>query len=194
MKKQILLFLFTISFPLIILGQEKKPAGPAGAPIPQWLLDDWAARTSGTGLWIADNSAYKSDNEPFDAYGLQWEYGLGKKHLKGRLYCIQNGKDIGSVWQFLEFWDPAAGEVRIVQIGSDGTVGQGRIWRLDDGSIKEQQVFTSPAGGSFETGHHIRIENGEKHTQSFTIEDGEWVKRRYYIWKLAEIPVHKEEK
>ncbi len=184
MKKRILALLLSISFTFALPAQENNPAPPPGAPIPQWLLDDWAARTSGTGLWIADNSAYQSEDEPFGAYGLQWEYGLGKKSLRGRLYCIRDGQDAGSAWQFLEFWDPAAEEARIVQIGGDGTVGQGRIWRLDDGCIKEQQVFASPAGGSFETGHHIRMENGEKHTQSFTIEDGQWVKRRYYIWEL----------
>ena len=128
MKRQILTFLFLVLSGFSLQAQNTSEDGqavPAGAPIPQWLLDDWAARTAGTGTWITDNSAYKNENEPFDAYGLQWAYGIGKKHLNGRLYCIRDGKDIGAVWQFLEFWDPAAGEARIVQIGSDGTVGQG---------------------------------------------------------------------
>ncbi|MCB0547911.1 MAG: hypothetical protein KDD19_10020 [Phaeodactylibacter sp.] len=185
MKKRILVLLLPIYFTFALPAQESNPAGPPGAPIPQWLLDNWATRTQDRGTWITDNSAYKSDDEPFDAYGLQWEYGLGKKHLKGRLYCIREGKDAGAVWQFLEFWDPAAAEARIVQIGSDGTLGQGRIWRLDDGSVKEQQTFTSPGGGSFESGHHIWMGNGENHTQSFSIKDGEWIRRRYYIWKLT---------
>lgn len=186
MKKHILVLLLAISQPCTMPAQKSagsKPAAPPSAPIPQWLLDDWAARTSGTGTWITDNSAYQSDSEPYEAYGLQWEYGLGKKSLKGLLYCIQDGKDIGSVWQFLEFWDPAAGEVRILQIGSDGTVGQGKAWRLDDGSSKSQQAFASPDGGTFESGHHSWMEDGANHTQSYNIVDGEWVKRRYYIWK-----------
>ena len=187
MKKQMLLFLFPILLPFGLFAQESpEPEQLNPAAIPQWLLGDWAARTRGTGTWITDNSAHKSDNEPFDAYGLQWEYGLGKKHLKGRLYCLRDGQDVGAVWQFLEFWDPAAGEARIVQIGSDGTVGQGRIWRLADGSVKEQQTFTSPEGGSFESAHHSWMKAGEHHTQSFSIEGGEWVKRRHYVWKLNE--------
>lgn len=184
MKKQIPAFLFLI-LSVFALRAQGVPEDEQGAPIPQWLLDDWAARTEGTGTWITDNSAYKTGNEPFDAYGLQWAYGLAQKHLKGQLYCIRDGEDIGAVWQFLEFWDPVAGEARIVQIGSDGTVGQGRIWRLDDGSVKEQQQFASPGGGTFESGHHRLMEGGAHHTQSFTIEEGKWVKRRYYIWKLS---------
>ncbi|MCB9296955.1 MAG: hypothetical protein H6559_28120 [Lewinellaceae bacterium] len=188
MKRQILTFLFLVLSGFSLQAQNTSEDGqavPAGAPIPQWLLDDWAARTAGTGTWITDNSAYKNENEPFDAYGLQWAYGIGKKHLNGRLYCIRDGKDIGAVWQFLEFWDPAAGEARIVQIGSDGTVGQGKAWRLDDGSVKVQQVFTSPGGGAFGSGHHSWMEGGAHHTQSFAIEEGKWVKRRYCVWKLS---------
>ena len=191
MKKQMLIFLFSMLLPFASRAQKEPISSPqhdqvrpAAHHIPNWLLDGWAARTQDTGTWITDNSAYKSDNETFDAYGLQWEYGLGKKHLKGRLYCIRDGQDIGSVWQFLEFWDPAAGEARIIQIGSDGMVGQGRIWRLDDGSIKEQQTFTSPDGGAFDSGHHSWMEDGKYHTQSFSIEDEQWGKQRYYIWEL----------
>ena len=187
MKKQMLFFLFSILLPFALLAQEtpnQEPTEAPGHPIPQWLLDDWAARTQGTGTWITDNSAFKSENEPFDAYGLQWENGLGKKSLTGRLFCLRDGQDVGAVWQFLEYWDPAAAEVRIVQIGSDGAVGLGRIWRLDDGSVREQQTFTRPDGAAFESGHHSWMEDGEHHTQSFSIENGEWVKRRFYIWRL----------
>lgn len=166
------------------LWKEKKSVGH---PIPQWLLDDWAARTRDGGNWVTDNADFKSENEPFDAYGILWEYGLGEKHLRGRLYGIRDGQEIGTFWQFLEFWDPAAGEARIVQIASDGTVGQGRIWRQDDGSLKEQQTFTSPDGGSFESGHHSWMEDGTHHTQSFRIVEGEWVKNRLYKWALKKV-------
>ena len=160
--------------------------------IPKWLLEDWAERANNNGIWITDNTSYKSDNEPYDAYGLKWEYGLGKKHLKGRLYCIKDGKDAGTVWQFTEYWNPSTAEVHIVQIGNDGTVGQGSLWQEKDGSKKEQQTFVSPGGGSFETRHHAWMENGEKHTESYNIVDGEWVKRRFYVWKQKEEPFLKK--
>lgn len=164
-------------------------------PMPKWLLEDWENRTKDKGIWIADNAAYKSEQEPFDAYGLKWELGLGGKHLKGRLYCIKAGNDIGTVWQFTEYWNPEKGKVEIMQIGSDGTLGQGEIWLEKSGKQKEQQIFTSPGGSTFEVGHLAWMENDEQHTQSYNIIDGEWQKRRYYIWKRkssTEVEVQEE--
>ena len=155
-------------------------------PIPQWLLDDWAIQTQGSGIWITDNSAYKSDNEPYEAYGIQWEWGLGKKSLKGRLYCILDSKNVGTVWQFLSFWDPLAGQARLIQIGSDGTLGEGTLWQLEGGGSKSLQTFASPDGGTFTSGHQEWMENGERHTQSFHVVDGVWTKRRLYIWKILD--------
>ena len=31
------------------------------------------------GNWVADNSKFKNDVDPMDAYGIEWERGLGKK-------------------------------------------------------------------------------------------------------------------
>ena len=123
------------------------------------------------------------------------EWGLGEKHIKGKLYCIQEGKNVGTVWEFLSFWDPLKGEVRMFQIGSDGTIGEGTMWRQDDGSTKSNEKFANPSGGSFEAGHHTWMDNGKMHTQSFDIKYGEWTKRRYYVWgqeKENEIPVPDE--
>jgi hypothetical protein len=152
-------------------------------PIPQWLKEDWTERSANDGTWETDNSLYKNEQETFDAYGLQWKLGLGGNHLTGRLYCIREGNDVGTVWNFTEFWDPLTKQIKIVQIGSDGTVGQGTKWLEADHSIKEQQLFSSPDGGSFETGHRAWMENGDFHTQSFNINNGQWISQRKYIWK-----------
>lgn len=176
MKKITLLFLLIV--PLTCFSQNEKDTS-----IPQWVKDNWATHTQADGIWITDNSQYKSEQEPFDAYGMEWEWGLGKSSLKGRLYCIQDGKDVGTVWQFLNFWDPELKAQQMVQIGSDGTLGQGRMELQSDGSTKSSEKFVSPGGGSFEAGHHSWFENGEMHTQSFNIVDGEWSKRRFYVWK-----------
>ena len=73
-----------------------------------------------------------------------------------------------------------------MQIGSDGTVGRGKIWKDKDGKTKEKQTFISPEGSSFETGHIVWVENNLQHTQSYNIVDGTWEKRRYYVWKQGE--------
>lgn len=151
--------------------------------IPQWVFDHWESQTHQSGTWIADNAKYKNETEPIDAFGLKWEYGIGKKHLKGILFSIKNGENIGDVWEFTEYWDATKNELRVVQIGRDGTVGQGKIWQ-EDGILKEEQTFVSPSGQSSRFGHKNWMENGEQHTQSFSIVDGTWNKRRFYVWKL----------
>lgn len=180
MKKQYLFFL--LLSPALLFSQEET-ASPSA--IPGWVMEDWNFQTAGTATWIADNATYKNENEPYDAYGMQWEWGLGKKSLKGRLYCIREGKDIGTVWQFLQFWDPGEKVVRMIQIGADGTVGQGTQHLQEDGSTKSSEQFNTPTGHRFESVHHSWKEEGIFHTQSYDIVDGEWTKRRYYSWKLS---------
>ena len=151
--------------------------------IPKWIVEDWEFRTQGEGVWIADNSKYKSEHEPFEAYGIEWKWGLGKKSIRGRLYCIQDGMDVRTAWHFVDFWDAEAKEVKLIQIGGDGTVGQGRMWHEEDGSTKSIQKFVSPDGNSFVSGHHAKNIDGESHISSFNVEGDKWSPRRSYVWK-----------
>lgn len=153
-------------------------------PIPDWIQSKWAVLTQNEGIWIADNKKYKNVDEPFDEYGVQWEYGAGENHLKGRLFCIRDGKEIITVWNFTEFWDPRDSIVRVIQIGRNGTVGQGTIVQELNGKEREHQVFTSPDGSSNESGHLSWMEDGLHYTQSFNIREGKWEKSRLYIWRL----------
>lgn len=162
----------------------KKPM--KGAQIPEWVLSHWEEMTQGTGVWITDNWEYKYEQEPYDAYGLKWEYGLGNKHLKGRLYCIKEDQDVGAMWQFTEYWDPMTAKLRVIQVGGDGTVGTGDLQLTEEGKIKEKQHFVSPGGGAFVSGHEAWVEDNQHHTQSFNIVDEMWEKRRYYVWELEE--------
>ena len=187
MKRRILFLALYINLYWILPGTVYAQPDTAAYPIPQWLTDDWAARIQGSGTWVTDNAAYQSEQEPFDAYGIEWTYGLGNSYLKGRLYGIKEGMEARTFWEFIEYWDPALGEARVIQIGDDGTVGKGRIWKGSKDRIKERQVFTSPDGTTFEGGHVIWIEDGEQHTQSYSIVDGVWKKHRYYVWENVEL-------
>ena len=151
----------------------------------------------GEGIWITDNGKYKTENEPYEAYGMEWEWGLGKKSLSGRLYCIQNGRDVRTAWTFLEFWDPQTGELKLLQIGGDGTIGNGTIRLEKDSSTRSLQTFSSPNGTSFTIGHQAKNVNGESHISSFNVDGDQWTPRRSYIWKnstatLKEVPIPEE--
>ncbi len=53
---------------------------------PDWYQQEME-RSVGT--WVADNSAYVSEQETDDAYGITWEWGVGKKSLLGSLYGLK---------------------------------------------------------------------------------------------------------
>ncbi|MEQ8424031.1 MAG: hypothetical protein RIA63_04925, partial [Cyclobacteriaceae bacterium] len=104
---------------------------------------------------------------------------------------IRDGANVGTVWQFIDFWDPEIKQVRLIQIGSDGTVGQGNVRQDDNGGTKSIQKFVSPDGTSYLTGHQGKHINGEAHMSSFSIENDTWKPQRSYIWK-NETASHKE--
>lgn len=154
------------------------------AQTPAWVLADWKHQAAGSGTWLTDNSAYKSADEPFDQYGLQWSLGSGQTCLRGRLFGKTDGKEVASFWEFFLFWDPEKGQTRIIQIGGDGTVGEGWIWMAPDGIIKSEQRFTRPGGAHWDSGHEeTAIGENERITQSFDIIEGLWTARRKYVWK-----------
>ena len=168
------------------------------AQVPDWVLADWEHRASEGGIWKADNSAYKNEQEPFEAYGLHWEWGLGKRSLQGRLFCIQNGKDVRTVWTFQEYWDAKAQKLVLIQTGADGTVGKGHAWQDEEGGTRSLQNFVSPDGTESQSGHRSRLVDGDMHASSFDVKGDEWTPRRSYVWKrespLADVPTPDEYK
>lgn len=174
--------IFSLIFFLCLITLSQLTAKAQDA-IPHWIVEDWEFRTQGSGTWIADNGKYKSENEPFEAYGIRWEWGLGKKSVKGRLYCIKDGKDVYTAWHFVDYWDPETKELKLLQMG-EGSVGQGKMWLAEDGVTKSLQKFTAMDGTSFESGHKAWIKDGDSYTQSFKINKEEWTPNRLYVWKL----------
>lgn len=158
-------------------------AGPAEIP-PKWVQADWEYYTQGTGKWIADNSAHKSESETWDAYRLEWTWGLGKKTLKGRLLAMKDGKDVGAIFEYLSYWHPKEQRVVLNQWGSDGTYATGTMKATADNKTESVMQFFSPDGSTFQVGHRAEKRQGEAHLQSFNISaDGVWEKRRQYVWR-----------
>ena len=178
MKRKVAFLLVVVSALMLSAIQPVSNEG-----IPTWVSEDWQFQMSHTGIWITDNHEYKGEQEPFDAYGMQWDWGIGKKSLKGRMFCLQEGEEVATVWEFLQFWDSEAKVLRMLQIGRDGTVGQGTVTNLGQGKSKSQERFCNTAGQCFEVGHETWKKDGDFYTQSFDVLDGEWSKRRLYVWK-----------
>jgi hypothetical protein len=155
----------------------------AQAP-PDWVREDMARMI---GRWVADNSAYQNAEEPFDAYGIEWTWGLGEKHVRGRLFGLIEGEEAGTFWEFVHFWHPGEQRVMVYQFGGDGTVGLGALERLGEGRSELLQTFYRPDGAHWRGGHREEAREGERHSQSYDVsDDGIWTARRSYVWLRVE--------
>ena len=153
---------------------------------PSWYLDEIASEV---GVWKADNSNYKSENEPYDEYAIEWKWSPIKNHIYGRLYGLIDGKDAGSFWDFHKYWDPAQNKVTVMQIGRDGALGTGTLNRTGENKTELVQVFTGLDGSNQKAGHRTtKISESEETGTSFDIaEKNEWIPRRTYTWKKQDI-------
>ena len=167
-----------------LLAQDGAQSPPPEVP-PRWVQTDWADWTQGTGRWITDNRANQSSSEPYDAYGMEWKYGLGKKSLHGRLFAMQAGKEVGTVWEFRSLWHPGRKKLLVSQVASDGTLATGVMTALGSNQTESLERFFSPDGKSFQIGHRTVRKGDEMHIQSYDVsESGVWTERRSYVWKL----------
>ncbi len=154
--------------------------------MPDWVKKHMSYMTEGTGRWIADNSEFKSANEPYDKYCVEWKWGIGKQSIKGRLFGIQREKETAEFWEFYLFWHPQKQKVIIQQISGNGILGVGEIINVESGGKTErmsQMTFFTPDGKSWKDLHKIFEDENEHQTTSFVLKNSTWNKQRSYIWK-----------
>ena len=158
----------------------------SGSEPPRWFGEHMEYMTGGTGRWIADNTPFISETEPYDSYGTEWKWGIGRKSMTGRLFGLKEGKESGDFWQFRVFWHPGESRAHIHQYAGTGLVGIGTMDSTAGGMIRTEQQFYGTDGTVFSVGHETWEWDGDHHTQSYDITtEGGWEKRRYYIWKPA---------
>lgn len=161
-------------------------AEPSPGP-PAWFLEHVEFMTREGGRWITDNSAYRSENEPFDQYGMVWEKGIDGQSLKGRLFGLAEGREVATFWEFRTVWHPRENRVHAFQWGGHGVYADGVMIGTGERSHRSEQEFIRSDGSSFSSGHESsEQEDGSYLTRSFDIgPDGSWQPRRSYLWKLS---------
>ncbi len=170
----------------IAAARERGGADPPGPP--KWFLDHVAAKSRDGGTWITTNP-YKSADENFDAYGLEWRAGIGNASLVGRLYGIRDGREAGTFWEFREYWDPLEGQIRVQQFGHGGAYGAGSVVQIGPDRTLVDQSFVTADGARFRQGHLLRATGPDEHiTDVFMIEDGAWRPHRSYTWRRQPPP------
>jgi hypothetical protein len=114
---------------------------------------------------------------------MAWEKGPSRQTLRGRLFGIRDGKDVGTFWDFHVFWHPGEGKAFISQVGADGTLGMGTLEPPSaDGSARSEATIYSVDGTTTRIAHVVR-NRGDIHAgESFDWVDGTWQPRRSYVW------------
>lgn len=148
--------------------------------IPEWFLNDIQQMT---GTWVADNSPYVSEQEPYPYYASEWKPGLDNKSLTGRLYGItKEGREI-NFWEFRQYWDNESSEAKVIQFGRGNMIGQGKYYPVSDQILNSIQTFSLPDGRKWVEKHESSIRKDTLITTSFDLKkDGDWEKKRTYYW------------
>lgn len=147
--------------------------------IPQWFLNDLAENV---GVWNADNSEFKSVEEPYDSYEIEWTWGIGRNSIVGRMYAYTDGEKSEDFWEFRQYWDGESQKAVVVQYGTSGVVGFGHMSLKSRGYIELVQTFSLTNGSTWKEKHLSKNENGKLTTQTFVFKNKQWEKRRFYEW------------
>jgi hypothetical protein len=151
-----------------------------GQEAPAWFKEELALRV---GRWLADNSRYRSEQEPFDEYGTEWTWGVGRHSVEGRLFGLAGGVEKGTFWEFRCFWDPGARVAILEQWGAGGAYGQGELRSIGPGRTDLVQVFRAPGQPELATRHLTTLTADEERGESQRLVDGAWKPNRSYVWK-----------
>jgi hypothetical protein len=161
-------------------------ADPPTAAPPQWFGEHLAYLTDRGGVWTADNAAFRSDDEPAEAYELTWVWGAGKKTAAGTMRALTGDKRSGVIWDFRVFWDPGARKAVIQQHGFGGAYGVGETKHVDEKTLRSEQTFYGPDGSTSRSAHDWIVDGPDVHTtNTFSFADGAWKPGRTYVWKRA---------
>lgn len=161
------------------------PRDPAA---PRWFLEHLDHLTREGGRWVADNSAYRSDGEPFPSYGLAFTLGPSGRTARGRLFGIREDGREEDFWEFHLHWDPLAGKAIAQQTHLNGAFGSGELRPAGPGANEVEQTFVWGDGSVTRSLHRERVSDNERRAESFECRDGEWVPRRQYVWRRAALP------
>ncbi len=150
------------------------------AKIPQWFLDD-IKRTQGT--WVADNSAFVSEQEPYVAYINEWFLGLDSTSLSGQLHGQTASGEKVLFWEFKQYWDNETQKAIVQQFGRNNVIGKGSMSPSEDKKMEAIQTFSLIDGRHWIEKHETYFRGDTLITISFGQQmDKTWKKKRTYSW------------
>ncbi|MBN2777388.1 MAG: SRPBCC domain-containing protein [Bacteroidales bacterium] len=172
-----------------VLGKENKGFSfnmfKVKTDIPKWYFVDLENQI---GVWEADNNLYKSENEPFEKYVIEWNWGVDTTSINGRLYGKIGDKASVNFWEFKQYWDAEDNQAKLFQVGFGGLTGIGSVMPINKGETSVVQNFTEPSTKGFTEKHRTIINGQQKTTTSFEMDSlGNWIEKRTYVWNRKEV-------
>ena len=135
------------------------------------------------GTWVADNSNYKSETEKFDAFVIEWKYGIGQTNITAQMYALTGGEKSDNFWEFREYWDNESYTAKVIQYGNWGMIGEGVMIQMAENKFETIQSFSLPDGKKWVEKHKINLLPTQQTTISFDyMNTGRWEKKRTYLW------------
>jgi len=172
-------FLLTVGICFSVLAQDSTSG------IPAWFLNDLAANV---GVWTAQNGAHMSEAEPYDAYRLEWNWGIGETSIRGRMYGMKNGKKVAEFWQLHQYWDNSAQQAVVMNFGQGGTVGSGYLRPTGENETELIQTYTLADGRGWKVKHETQLTGNTFISQSFEQDpSGAWKLDRSYTFVKEQI-------
>jgi hypothetical protein len=158
--------------------------GDAGAPVPDWHVAHLEYMSRGSGQWVADNAAYRSDAEPATEYILEFGLSFDGASMFGRLYAQVNGQRGVTLWEYRTHWDAGAAATMVEQVGWESASGRGELQPAGDDAFHLEQVVVTPGLPSRVEGHRLTILDANTHrTEAYGLDaNGARVPTRTYTW------------
>lgn len=170
---------------LVVLALVVPEAGRAGndAAVPPWFVQEIEYLTRAGGRWIADNSEYQGEADPYPAYGMEWQKGLSGLTARGRLFAIDRDDNAHDLWELYLYWNALDQRAVAMQVHGDGNFGVGELTAESDTERVLVQEFWAPGGATFSFRHEETRSANEKLSRTFTKQDNTWRPNRTYVWK-----------
>lgn len=140
------------------------------------------------GEWRTPNPDYKEGENAPTHYSLRYSWGPYKQHVAGELLGVfetQEGEKLVRFWSLYTFYNPVTGEAAAHQIGWNGSIGSGVIFRDGENHVNVEQRFFG-IDGSLKDVRHVETMNAARDQFLSDVyeknEEGEWTEARDWVW------------
>ena len=157
---------------------------PADAAAPAWWRAHVAYMSEGGGQWRTPNPDASAAPNAQHEFGMEWRSVNDGRGLVGRLFGIEDGREMQEYWTFREFWHPGERRAILQQWGGPGVFGAGETLTLAPDRGQVDQTFWLPDGRSWREGHRTHEGADAYATEVYDIDAaGVWTLRTTNVWR-----------